>query len=454
MTRTRARVGLLFTLSLFAIALALFFVLSADKLFFDRKAPSLSDYGPSQLDYHITSFADIPGWREDDQHAALLALVRSCAAMEAADELRPANPLELTSAHIGGMGLSGRMGDWRGPCANATVVAKRAHASPRVTRAAARSFFEDNFTPVEIIDRRAGLEGGPAENGPDYVSDKGLFTGYFEPVFEASSRPDARHSAPLYSRPKDLIEVELGAFRSELAGERIAGRILEGRLVPYPDRKRINAAGLAELAEPLAWLEPNDLFFLQIQGSGRLKVDGARSLRVGYAAQNGHPYTAIGRVMVERNIMKLEDVSMKSIRAWLDRAPAREARALREENASYVFFNELDLGDDDTLGPLGAQGVSLTPERSLAVDRRFYAMGAPVWVDIDPNEGEPEENRFRRLMIAQDTGGAIRGAIRGDVFWGAGDRAGEIAGAMRREGRMIMLVPRSVAGRLKSRPAS
>ena len=245
-----------------------------------------------------------------------------------------------------------------------------------------------------------------------------------------------------------MIEVDLGAFKPELAGERIAGKIAGNRLLPFASHAQINAGALGAQMPVIAWMDPNDLLFLQIQGSGRLRFDNGDQLRLGYDGQNGHAYTAVGKVLVDEGEMPLSEVSMQSIREWLASAHPASAQRIREANASYVFFRKLEELSDDTLGPLGAQSVPLTAKRSLAVDRRFHAMGTPVWLELESDPAALSGGIFRKLMIAQDTGGAIRGPVRGDVFWGAGDYAGEIAGNMRANGRMFVLLPKEVAARL------
>lgn len=406
-------------------------------------------FGPPALGYRLVGYDDLVGWRQDDPEPALSAFVISCARLAARDPQDPANPLENLGLGDPAITLGGVVDDWRQPCLEARTLTSTSYSDPAVRRGAFRSFFEFHFQPVEIFTLRAPLADGPARRAAPRKEVLGTFTGYFEPVYAASRTRTETYSAPLLPRPDDLIEVDLGAFREDLRGERIAGRVESGRLRPYDDRREIERDAF-EASVPLAWLDPNDLFFLQIQGSGRLDFGEGEIMRVGYAGQNGHAYTAIGRVMVERAIMPLEDVSMQSIREWLDNAPAQEAEAMRAENASYVFFRELDETPPD-LGPLGAQGAPLTPARSLAVDRRYHTLGAPVWVDIEPVAGAGGAP-IRRLMIAQDTGGAIRGPVRGDFFWGAGTEAGEIAGAMNAKGRMTVLLPRGLAGRLPSAP--
>lgn len=338
------------------------------------------------------TFADLPGWEEDDPSGALAAFLRSCR--------------RLRGEH-----------DWTPACEAASRV-------PAAAADTARAFFETHFQPFAV------------SNGDD---PEGLFTGYYEPLLQGSRKRSGRYRVPLYVRPPELVMVDLGDFREELKGHRIAGKVEEGELVPYPDRRAIEEGALAGRGLELVWVDdPVDAFFLQIQGSGRVRLDDGGEMRVGYAAQNGHPYFAIGRDLVERGALAKEEVSMQSIRRWLEQNPDL-ADDVMARNASYVFFEELK-GE----GPLGAQGVPLTPGRSLAVDLKHWQLGAPVWLDTrapSPRAGEPDRP-LRRLMVAQDTGGAIRGVVRGDVFWGHGEEAAEVAGRMKHPGRMWMLLPR------------
>lgn len=445
-------IRLILAASLFLAALAAVLVFGGRIPAFYTKKPDLSAYGPASPDYRIVSFRALPGWLQDDPGEALGAFLLSCERLTARDGDEPANQQENLGERLQGLSFGGKVSDWTGPCAAAAALDEKDFAGAASWRSAVRMFFETHFTPVEILDRRTPLPDGPARGRGPLVEREGLFTGYFEPSYPAARMPTAAYAAPVYRRPDDLIDVDLGAFRPELAGQRIAGRVEGGRLVPYPDHGAINDGALAGKVQPIAWMRPNDLFFLQIQGSGRLEFnDGGPPMRIGYAGQNGRPYTAIGRTMVDRNIMPLEAVSMQSIRAWLDDADEEAAKEMREQNASYVFFTELETPPPG-LGPLGAQGVALTPERSLAVDRRYHTLGAPLYVAIEP-VGANGQKPIRRLMIAQDTGGAIKGPVRGDVFWGAGDKAGVIAGEMKARGRLFALAPKSAADRLARGPA-
>lgn len=409
-----------------------------------REKPS-PPLGPPVFDFRIVEYADLPGWLQDDPTAAFDAFLQSCKVFSAKDDTAPANPLENLGPDAGGVSLAGMVGDWRAPCRGAKDISGRIHADPAARRGDIRTFFEFYFQPVQSLARRISLEGDEVEVLQEY----GVFTGYFEPVYSASHEETAQYSGPLYPRPDDLVDVDLGAFRDELKGERIAGRLNGNRLAPYPSRRDIYDGALAGAVEPIAWLDETDLFFLQIQGSGQLIFEDGDVMRVNYAGQNGRAYTAIGRVLRDRDLMALEDISMQTIRAWLENANPVEARDLRAENESYVFFRTLS-GSQLESGPIGAQGAPLTAGRSIAVDRRFHTLGAPVFVDIEPVAGVGADP-IRRLMIAQDTGGAIRGPVRADYYWGSGPEAGDIAGRMNAQGRMFVLLPKTVVQRLEDR---
>ncbi|MFV3075105.1 murein transglycosylase A [Niveispirillum fermenti] len=360
---------------------------------------------PARLVLHPASFAELPGWTADRQADALPALLKSC-------ERLGRQPADRA---LGPDGAMGRIGDWTAPCAALARL-------PAGDHAAARQVLESLFQPW------AASDNGAAE---------GLFTGYYESALRGSFRRQGRYQTPLYKRPGDLVMVDLGEFRPNLKGERIAGRVVNGQLKPFADRKAIEGGALAGRNLELLYVDdPVDAFFVQIQGSGRVTLPDGSQIRIGYDGQNGHPYVAIGRELVARGALTREEVSMQSIRAWLEAHPG-EAKALLDTNPSFVFFRQLE-GE----GPVGAQGVALTPGRSLAVDRSFIAYGVPVWLEAqDPLAAD---TRIRRLMVAQDTGGAIRGPVRGDVFWGHGPEAEQRAGLMKSQGRYWLLLPRGV----------
>ncbi|MFN3545134.1 MAG: murein transglycosylase A [Thiobacillus sp.] len=310
---------------------------------------------------------------------------------------------------------------WQAICLDAMAMAAPDEAT-------ARAFFEQRFQPYQATQ----------EDG----SEEGLVTGYYEPLLKGDRMRTERARYPLYAAPDDLITVDLASVYPELKGLRLRGRLVGNKLVPYPTRKEIEAAANGNGAangfrgKAIAWAEdPVDLFFLQIQGSGRIELPDGTHLRVGYADQNGHPYRSIGKLLVERGELTLEQASMQGIKDWGARNPDKLPELLAA-NPSYVFFRELPNG---LMGPLGALGVPLTGGRSIAIDPRFIPLGAPVFLaTTQPNSPEP----LNRLVMAQDTGGAIRGGVRADFFWGFGDAAGELAGRMKQRGRMWVLLPK------------
>ncbi len=343
----------------------------------------------------VVSFAELPGWADDRLTEALPAFRASCAVLAGLPPDRP----------MGGEGATARTaGDFLPACAAAQSLA--ADDAP-----AARRFFESRFTALAV--------------GED------VLTGYYEPELRGSPTRTGPYQTPLYARPPELVEADLGQFAADLRGRRTAGVVRDGRLQPFHDRAAITAGALEGRGLELAWVDdPVDAFFLQIQGSGRIRMTDGSVLRLGYAAQNGLSYYAIGRALVENGTLTRETVSMQSIRAWLAAAPPAEATALMNRNPSYVFFRPLAELPPEA-GPLGALGAPLTPGRSIAVDRTRTPLGTPVWVT----------GAARRLTVAQDTGGAIRGPARADLFTGWGEAAGAEAGGMRDRAALFLLLP-------------
>ncbi len=292
---------------------------------------------------------------------------------------------------------------------------------------AARRYFETVFVPYTVV----------AEDGVD----TGLITGYYEPILPGRRARSETYRYPVFGVPQDMIVVDLSAVYPDLKHRRLRGRIEGRRLVPYYSRADIERRNAQFEAPVLAWVaDPVALFFLQIQGSGQIAFENGARLRLGYADQNGHPYRSLGRHLVERGELQLEDASMQGIQAWAAAHP-EALRAALDVNPSYVFFRVLPEAPPQQ-GPIGALGVPLTAEASLAVDRRFIPLGAPVYLaTTHPLSSKPLE----QLMVAQDTGGAIRGAVRADLFWGTGPAAGAKAGRMRQQGRLWLLWPRGVA---------
>jgi membrane-bound lytic murein transglycosylase A len=340
---------------------------------------------PETARYEARGFSDLPGWREAQLEPSLRAFLGGCARLAAAKK-----------------------------------ACELAKAVPPGDEGAARRLFESEFTPYAVVSSESG--------------DRGLITGYYEPIINGSRMQTALHRHPIYGVPDDLVVVDLGTVSPETRGLRLRGRLDGRRLVPYWSRGEIDARGSALAAPVIAWsADPVELFFLQIQGSGQVQLENGERLRVGYADQNGHPYRSLGRHLVERNELLLEQASMQGIKAWAAANPAKLQEAL-SQNPSYVFFRELPTSD----GPIGALSVPLHAERSLAVDRRFIPLGAPVYLATTfPLSEQPLE----RLMAAHDTGGAIRGVVRGDFFWGTGPEAGSQAGRMRQQGRLWLLWP-------------
>lgn len=375
-------------------------------------APSPPEVAPEpSLRLTPVAFSEIEGWDDDDVRPGIDAFVASCAALR---NRPPEQPFGRDAAY-------GRVGDWAPVCAAADAL-QPANAG------AARAFLERWLRPYAVTDGAA---------------DVGLFTGYYEPLLHGARQPGGPYAVPLYGPPDDLLLIDLAAFDPALAGRQIVGRVDGARVVPYYTRSEIDAGALDGRARELLWVDdPIDKFFLQIQGSGQVRLDDGSLLRVGYAGKNGHTYRAIGRDLIEAGELTPEEVSMQSIRAWLEANPG-QAPALMQRNGSYVFFRELEgLAPDE--GPPGAQGVPLTATRSLAVDPRFVPLGTPVWLEtrVPWSSGEAP---FERLMVAQDVGGAIKGVVRGDVFFGTGPEAEAAAGRMKHPGRMFILLPAALA---------
>lgn len=371
---------------------------------------------PDLLVLKRTSFSVLADWTSSDVRPALQAFQRSCVKLKA----------RADTQGFGGVPAYGTVGDWRLACSSALQAEVQ-------SADAARGFFETWFVPAQAF------------NGDE---ERGLYTGYYEPELEGSRKRSARFNVALHARPSDLVQVDLGAFRPALKGERVAGRVQDGKLVPYATRAQIVSSGLPGTSAIAFVDDAAAAFFLHIQGSGRVQLESGEVIRAAYDGQNGHPYTAVGRVLVDRGEIARDKLSMQSIRAWLDAHPGK-AEALMNENPSYVFFKELPIADP-VMGAEGAQGVALMPEASLAVDLKFHALGAPVWIDATSpaaDEGAADDV-LRLLVVAQDTGGAIRGPVRGDVYWGFGARAESIAGRMAHRGRMFVLLPKSAAQRL------
>ena len=357
------------------------------------KSTSTTEYAllkPSQWD-------NIDGFAEDDLAAAWPAWLRSCSTL-------------INKAQ------------WQATCAAAKVL-------DRPNKQAIQAYFTQHFNVYNATNQDG--------------TESGLITGYYEPVLKGSRNKSAQYAYPLYRQPNDLVTVELGDTYPELKYKRVRGKLLvdkEGRnkLVPYATRAEIEATASPLAGNELVWInDVIDVFFLQVQGSGLVKLDDGSEVHVGYADQNGHAYHSIGRLLIERGELSADQASMQGIKNWA-RNNLDKLRDLLNSNPSYVFFRELPAG---LPGPLGALGVPIAAERSVAIDPKYVPLGAPIFLSTtQPNSQIP----LKRLMVAQDTGGAIKGGVRADFFWGAGNEAGEKAGAMKQQGKIWVLLPKDL----------
>ncbi|WP_429884363.1 murein transglycosylase A [Geoalkalibacter halelectricus] len=337
-----------------------------------------------------TTFDQLEGWAEGDPRPGFEVFLNSCQAI-------------------------GRRDPWVEVCA----AAREVDAGDRI---AVLRFFHTHFQPHR-------LQKPDGEVG-------GLITGYYVPNLRGSRTPSERYAWPLHAPPEDMLVVDLRTLHPGLSDYQLRGRLEGRRVVPYYTRAEIAAGKGALAGRELFWVEdPVELFFLHIQGSGRIHLENGEGIMVNYADMNGHPYRSIGRLLLERGAMTRDQMSMQNIRAWAQANPD-STQALLNENPRYIFFRELP---GEVENPPGALGIPLTPRYSLAVDPRFVPLGAPVFL---ATTWPMEERPLRQLMGAQDTGGAIKGEVRGDFYWGLGEEGGHYAGRMRQQGRMWVLLPR------------
>jgi membrane-bound lytic murein transglycosylase A len=358
--------------------------------------------------YAPVAWSDIAGWSEDDHLAAYKAFRTSC---------RPIVAQQKPPVNSKAIGTS-----LRDPCRSARSLELSDDGK-------ARAFFEQHFIPLRIS--RLG-EG------------EGFVTGYYEPIVEGSRTENEVYKVPVYRRPSNLFVrgTTQGSAGLPNKGE-VFRKIGRRKLVPYYDRGEIEDGAIAGRGLEICYLtNQTDLLFTQIQGSARVSLDDGTTLRINYDAHNGFSYTPVGRILIERNIIPKDQMSMQKIREWMEQNP-NEADELRRQNKSYVFFREVQLSDKDEA--VGAQGVPLTPGRSIAVDKALHVYGTPFFIEGElPIESEQSKTPFRRLMIAQDTGSAIVGPARADLYFGAGAEAGKVSGRLRHNARFVMLVPRSL----------
>ena len=400
-----------------AILVAVFLVPIAAALWLWHSSRLLPPPTAAGLRLTPVSFAALPGWKTGDSRPALAAFRRSCAV-----KTRSSPAQEL-----GGAGYAGRIADWLAACAAAPAGT--------IPAAGARRYFETWFAPALV---GAGLD-----------SDA-LFTGYYEPEIRASTGHHGEYTTPIYGVPADLVTADLGLFRDSLKGVRVTGRVAGHAFLPYFTRAEIDARGLAGAPVLLYADDPVDVFFLQIQGSGRARLENGALVRLAYAGQNGRPYTPVGRVLIAQGAIERNRMSMQAIRGWMQAHP-QTARAVMEVDQSFVFFRLTPLGDP-ALGSPGSEGVPLAPGASLAVDAHVHPLGAPFFVAATVPDSDPArpDRPLHRLFVAQDTGGAIRGAARADLFWGFGAGAEEVAGRLKSTGKLYVLLPRRLSAAMAS----
>src|SRR5215831_18820128 len=337
----------------------------------------------------MLSFSALDGWQEDDHATAFTTFLKSCRAILNANKtIRSARPL-----------LAGLF-----------KACERATAAGHLDREQARSFFESSFKPVKV------MPGGQPE---------GFFTGYYETEVDGSRFPSDEYTVPIYAAPIETIRRKKSTVFANL------------------DRAKIEGGALAGKGLEICYVKtPIDAFFAQIQGSTRVKLDSGKLLRLNYAASNGMPYSPVGKFLIDRGIVSKEEMSMDKIRGFMEANP-EEGKALRRKNRSFVFFQETPLSGHDEC--IGAQGVPLTAGRSVAVDKHIHVYGTPIWVEADlPIDSEKPETTFHRLLFAQDTGSAIVGPARADIYFGHGEEISHIAGRIKQNGQFVMLVPQNV----------
>ena len=365
----------------------------------------------SSISYQSLTFAQVPGWDQDDHAAAFKAFLKSCervmtTARERAGTDKASPPPALVAA-----------------CAAA------ARQTGTVSKARAKAFFEQHFAP----------------NAVSHAGPKGLLTGYYEPLMEGSRTAQGKFQTPVYKRPPDLVNLVDETQRASVSSSLSHARKTDKGVEPFFTRAQIEQGALkGKNLELLYFTDPVDVFFMQIQGSGRVRLPDGSVIRLHYDGKNGHPYTSIGRYLIDKGLLAADKVSMGALGRWLKADPDR-GKMVMWQNSSYVFFRELK--GEEAKGPLGAMNAALTPGRSLAVDTAHHTLGMPIYVT---GEGMTHVNKaggFQRLMIAQDVGSAIKGPERGDIYFGSGDAAGRLAGVTKHAGKFIVLLPNDAAPR-------
>jgi membrane-bound lytic murein transglycosylase A len=344
-----------------------------------------------------SSFAQLPNWTQEDPTQAFAAFKQSCTEILQ----RPSNQAQ----------------DWKRIC----IAVEKLKI---VNMVSTRKFFETWFVPYKVTSN---------------FDAQGLFTGYYLPVIQASLKPDQRYHVPIYGTPKDLVKIDLGLFKPEWRGQTLTGQVQGNKVVPYPTRAAINRNPIHKNAPVIAWADDSvDVFFAHIQGSTLVQLPNQKPFIISVSSTNGQAYTAIGKILIDRGEIKKEQMSMQAIRTWLEAHP-QQANEILEKNDSFVFFRVVKT---DT--PIGSGRAPLTSGRSLAVDTRYIPFGAPVWVDtlVSVYPDEKKLVPLQRLVVAQDIGSAIRGVVRGDIYWGSGKEAAFVAGHMKNRGQYWVLLPK------------
>ena len=369
-------------------------------------------FKPYKISLRVVPFSQLPGWGKTNTKQSFSTFQLSCKTFLKQDPEKS----------VGSDAVDLKVKDWHPVCKAALSV--DGSSSQQTTQ-----FFETWFTPVEFFDIK---------------SIKGLFTGYYMPLLKGRLTKNEKYNVPIYGLPKNIVLVNLGLFDKTLKNRRIVGRVEGNQLLPFYTREEINKGAIDSTAPVLAWIDSRiDRSFLEIQGSGSIELPNGKKITINYAAENGAPYVSIAKVLIDQGVLTRDNASMQRIRQYLEAHP-KVLDIVLNQNKSFVFFEQLARE-----AALGAQGVELTPGYSLAIDRKWVPLGAPVWLNTTrPVEKSYQQRPFQRLMIAQDTGGAIRGAVRGDVYWGADARATFIAGRMKNPGYYWLLLPKDTVKRL------
>jgi len=367
-----------------------------------------ADKKPPDATLQPATFADLPGWQNDDHLLAFKTFLKSCDCVIKAED-KPAS----------------RVAPSKAGAAELASACRAAKALEAATKVSAKGFFEEHFVPNRVVQKNP----------------QGMLTGYYEPVLEGARTAQGRFQTPVYRRPPDLVNVVAETERASKPDGLTHMRKTEAGETAYPTRAEIEQGALAGKGLELLYLEdPVDVFFMHIQGSGRIKLTDGTTVRINYDGKNGHPYTSIGRYLIDKGLLAADKVSLQFLCKWL-RADRERGKQVMWQNQSFIFFRELGDGD----GPLGALKVPLTPGRSLAIDTAYHTLGTPVYVSAPSLQHARKDGGFNRLMVAQDVGSAIKGPERGDIYFGSGEKAGRVAGTTKHPGNFFVLIPTSAS---------